>query len=253
MLRSRLIPSLLLRNGRCIKTIRFDTFRDTGHPVTAARVYDAQGADELLFLDISASIEGRTTLLEVVTRTAEQCFMPLTVGGGVRSIDDIRRLLMAGADKVSMNTAAVEHPELIREAAAHFGRQCIVISIDARRHPDGTYEAYTYRATRPTGLDPVQWARRAAELGAGELLITAVDRDGTLQGYDIELVRRVSEAVQIPVIASGGVGTLQHLVDGIRIGGASAVAAASIFHFTDQSVIKAKAFMQVAGLHVRPI
>lgn len=253
MLRSRLIPSLLLRNGRCIKTVQFDTFRDTGNPVTAARVYDAQGADELLFLDISASIEGRTTLLEVVTRTAEQCFMPLTVGGGIRSVDDIRRLLAAGADKVSVNTAAVENPDLIQQAAAHFGRQCIVISIDARRHPDGSYEAYTYRATRPTGLDPVQWARHAAEIGAGEVLITAVDRDGTMQGYDLDLVRRVTEAVQIPVIASGGVGTLQHLVDGVSIGGASAVAAGSIFHFTDQSVIKARSFMQVAGLHVRPI
>lgn len=253
MLRSRLIPSLLLRNGRCIKTVQFDTFRDTGNPVTAARVYDAQGADELLFLDISASIEGRTTLLEVVTRTAEQCFMPLTVGGGIRSVDDIRRLLAAGADKVSVNTAAVENPDLIQQAAAHFGRQCIVISIDARRHPDGSYEAYTYRATRPTGLDPVQWARHAAEIGAGEVLITAVDRDGTMQGYDLDLVRRVTEAVQIPVIASGGVGTLQHLVDGVSIGGASAVAAGSIFHFTDQSVIKARSFMQVAGLHVRPV
>lgn len=253
MLGVRLIPSLLLRNGRCIKTVRFDGSRDTGNPITSARVYDAQGADELLFLDISASLEGRATLLDVVAQTAEQCFMPLTVGGGIRSVDDIRRLLKAGADKVCINTGAIETPELVRQASAHFGSQCVMISIDARRGPTGDYEAYSYRATRPTGLDPIEWARRAAELGAGEILITSVDRDGTMLGYDLDLVRQVAAAVDVPVIASGGAGSLQHLVDGVRLGGASAVAAASIFHFTDQSVIKAKSYMQTAGLHVRPI
>jgi cyclase len=252
VLKLRLIPSLLLSNGRCIKTIRFDSYRDTGNPVTAARVYDAQGADELLFLDITASTEGRETLFDIVAQTAEQCFMPLTVGGGVRTLGDIRRLLQAGADKVSVNTAAVANPDFIREAAERFGRQCIVVSIDARQAADGAYEVFTHRATRATGLHPVAWAREMAERGAGEILITAVDRDGTMQGYDLELVRQVVEAVPVPVIANGGVGTLHHLVEGITIATASAVAAASIFHFTDQSVIKAKAFMKVAGLNVRP-
>jgi cyclase len=252
VLKRRLIPSLLLKTGRCIKTIRFDSIRDVGNPVTAARVYDAQGADELIFLDITASDEGRDTLFDVVAQTAEQCFMPLTVGGGVRTVADIRRLLQAGADKVSINTAAVERPDFIREAGDMFGRQCIVISIDAKRQPPEQYEVYTYRGTQPTGLHPVEWAQQMADYGAGEILITAIDRDGTMEGYDLDLVRAVADAVTVPVIASGGCGTLQHLVEGITVGHASAVTAASLFHFTDQSVIKAKTFMKVAGLDVRP-
>jgi cyclase len=253
MLKVRLIPSLLLRNGRCIKTVKFDHHRDTGNPVTAARVYDAQGADELLFLDISASEEGRHTLFDVVAQTAEQCFMPLTVGGGVRTIVDIRHLLQAGADKVSINTAAAEDPDFIRAAAARFGRQCIVGSIDARLVGSGRYEVFTYRAARPTGLHPVDWATQLVDCGVGEILITAVDRDGTMEGYDLDLIRAVADAVNVPVIASGGCGTLQHLVEAITIGHASASCAASLFHFTDQSVIKAKTYMKVAGLDVRPI
>lgn len=253
MLKVRLIPSLLLRSGRCIKTVQFDSYRDTGNPITASRVYDAQGADELLFLDITASTEARDTLYDIVAQTAEQCFMPLTVGGGVRTLVDIRRLLQAGADKVSINTAAVENPDFIREGAEHFGRQCIVVSIDARRLDGVRYGVFTHRATRGTGLQPVEWARRMADYGAGEILITAVDRDGTMSGYDLELVRAVADAVNVPVIASGGCGTLEHLVEAIRDGHASAVSAASIFHFTDQSVIKAKAFMKVAGLDVRSV
>lgn len=253
MLKQRLIPSLLLKQGRCVKTIKFGTIRDVGNPVTAVRVYDAQGADELIFLDITASSEGRDTLFDIVAQTAEQCFMPLTVGGGVRSLGDIRQLLRAGADKVSINTAAVENPQFIKEAADSFGSQCIVVSIDARQMAPKGYEVFTYRATKPTGLDPVEWARRAVDCGAGEIFITAVDRDGTMEGYDLGLVRSVAAAVTVPVVASGGCGTLQHLVDGIRIGHASAVSAASLFHFTDQSVIKAKTFMQVAGLDVRPV
>ena len=253
MLKVRLIPSLLLREGRCIKTVRFAGTRDTGNPVTAARVYDAQGADELLFLDVSASLEARAPLFDVIGQTAEQCFMPLAVGGGVRALTDVRRLLQGGADKVAINTAAVETPDLIERAAATFGSQCVMVSIDARRLPTGGYEVYTHGATRPTGRNPVAWAQEITARGAGELLITAVDRDGTMEGYDLDLVRAVADAVSVPVIAAGGCGTLQHLVDGVRQGHASAVAAASIFHFTDQSVIKAKSFMQVAGVDVRPI
>jgi cyclase len=251
VLKRRLIPSLLLKDGRCIKTIGFDSIRDVGNPITAARVYDAQGADELIFLDITASHEGRGTLFDLVAQTAEQCFMPLTVGGGVRTVADIRRLLQAGADKVAINTAAVENPDFIREAAEMFGSQCIVVSIDARSQAPHRYEVFTYRATKPTGRDPVEWAQRMADSGSGEILITAVNRDGTMEGYDLELVRSVADAVQVPVIASGGCGTLQHLVEGITHGHASAVSAASLFHFTDQSVIKAKTFMKVAGLDVR--
>ena len=252
MLKVRLIPSLLLLNGRCVKGVRFADFRDVGHPITAARVYDAQGADELLFLDITASVENRSTLFEVVARAAEECFMPLTAGGGVRSLGDIRTLLRCGADKVSINTAAVERPAFIREAAETFGRQCIMLSIDCRRRADGRYEVVTRRGQEATGRDPLAWAQEAEAHGAGEILLTALDREGTRQGYDVELTRAVAKGVRVPVIAAGGAGSLQHLVDGVAAGGASAVSAASLFHFTDQSVIKAKAYMRNAGLDVRP-
>jgi imidazole glycerol-phosphate synthase subunit HisF len=252
VLKVRLIPSLLLLDGRCVKGVRFRDFRDVGHPVTAARVYDAQGADELLFLDITASVERRSTLFDAVARTAEECFMPLTVGGGVRSLADIRTLLRSGADKVSVNTAAVERPAFIREAAETFGRQCVMVSIDCRSLGDGRHEVVVRRGSEPTGRDPVEWALEAEGQGAGEILLTSVDREGTRQGYDLELTRAVAKRVRIPVIAAGGVGSLQHLVDGVAVGGASAVSAASLFHFTDQSVIKAKAYMRNAGLDVRP-
>jgi len=252
VLKIRLIPSLLLLNGRCVKGVQFDNFRDVGHPVTAARVYDAQGADELLFLDITASLENRATLYGLVARTAEECFMPLTVGGGVRTLADIRTLLQSGADKVAINTAAVERPEFVREAAEVFGRQCIVVSIDYRRVDGERHEVFIRRASQATGLDPLRWAQEAEAWGAGEILLTSIDREGIGQGYDLELTRSVAKAVRIPVIASGGVGSLQHLVDGVTLGGASAVSAASLFHFSDQSVIKAKAYMRNAGLDVRP-
>ena len=234
-----------------VKGVRFDDFRDVGAPVTTAKIYDAQGADELVFLDIEASREGRGTIIDVVSKVADECFMPLTAGGGVRSLADFRRLLLAGADKVSINTAAVENPALITEAARQHGAQCVVVSIDVKAGADGRAEVHTHAGRRPTGLDPVEWARRVVALGAGEILLTSVDREGTREGYDLPLVRSVAEAVDVPVIASGGVGSLQHFVDGLTAGKASAVAAASIFHFTDQSVIKAKTFMKQAGIDVR--
>jgi cyclase len=252
VLKVRLIPSLLLLNGRCVKGVRFADFRDVGHPITAARVYNAQGADELLFLDITASVENRATLFEVVARAAEECFMPLTAGGGIRTLADIRTLLRSGADKISINTAAVEHPSFIREAAETFGRQCIMVSIDCRRHDGGRYEVVTRRGRDTTERDPVGWAQEVEAQGAGEILLTAVDREGMRRGYDLELTRAVAKSVRVPVITAGGAGSLQHLVDGVVSGGASAVSAASLFHFTDQSVIKAKAFMRNAGLDVRP-
>lgn len=234
-----------------VKGVRFGDFRDVGAPVTTAKIYDAQGADELIFLDIEASTEGRGTIIDVVSKVADECFMPLTAGGGVRSLADFRRLLLAGADKVSINTAAVESPGLITEAARQFGAQCVVVSIDSKAGAGGRPEVHTHAGRRPAGLDPVEWARKAASLGAGEILITSVDREGTREGYDLELTRRVAEAVDVPVIANGGVGSLQHFVDGLIDGKASAVAAASIFHFTDQSVIKSKTFMKQAGIDVR--
>lgn len=250
MLKKRLIPSLLLLDGRCVKGRQFQAFRDTGNPVTAARVYDAQGADELLFLDITASTEGRAATLEIISNVAEQCFMPLCAGGGVRSLDDFRIMLQAGADKVSINTAAVEDPSLIESAAARFGNQCVVVSIDCRRGERG-YEVFSYAGRQATGLDPVTWARRAVDLGAGEVLITSIEREGTMEGYDLELVRSVADAVEVPVIAHGGCGILQHLVDAILDGHADAVSCASMLHFTDQSVIKARAHMQTYGVDVR--
>jgi imidazole glycerol-phosphate synthase subunit HisF len=246
VLKVRLIPSLLLRDGRMVKGVRFGDYRDVGHPAATAKVYDAQGADELMFLDIAATAEDRRTLFDVVSRTADECFMPLTVGGGVRSLDDVRALLMAGADKVSINTEAVLRPDLVREAAERFGSQAIVVAVDVK---DGV--VWTHGGRQPTALQPSDWARRAAELGAGEIIVTSIDRDGTRSGYDIDLVRSVADAVPVPVIASGGVGRLDDLVDGIRQGHASAVSAASIFHFTDQSVIKARAYMRQAGLDMR--
>jgi cyclase len=250
-LKKRLIPSLLLLDGRCVKGRQFKDFRDTGNPITAARVYDAQGADELIFLDITASSQARAATLEIVSTVAEQCFMPLCVGGGVRTVDDVRTLLEAGADKVSVNTGAVERPDLISEGARRFGNQCIVLSIDCRRHDGGEYEVFTYAGTHATGLDPVEWATRAVDLGAGEVLITSIDREGTMEGYDIELTRAVSSAVSVPVIAQGGCGNLEHLVEVIEDGGVDAVSCASMLHFTDQSVIKARAHMKTYGVDVR--
>jgi cyclase len=232
-----------------VKGVRFGEYRDVGYPLTTARVYDAQGADELLFLDISATSEKRQTLLEVVSRTADNCFMPLTVGGGVRTLADVRALLLAGADKVAINTEAVLRPEFVREAADRFGSQCVVVSIDVKGSLAG--RVWTHAGRTPTVLEPVAWARRVASLGAGEILLTSIDREGTRTGYDLDLTRAVADNVDVPVVASGGVGRLDHLVDGVTVGHASAVAAASIFHFTDQSVIKARAYMRQAGLEMR--
>lgn len=250
MLKKRLIPSLLLLDGRCVKGRQFADFRDTGNPLTAARVYDAQGADELIFLDINASAEGRNTTLEVVHRVAEECFMPLCVGGGVQSVDDFRTLLRNGADKVSVNTAAVEQPAILTEAAERFGNQCVVLSIDVRGTAESGWEVYTHAGSRPTGLHPVEWAVRATEAGAGEILITSIEREGTMEGYDLDLVRAVAGAVDVPVIAHGGCGTLHHLVEAIEVG-ADAASCASMLHFTDQSVIKARAHMKTYGVDVR--
>jgi len=251
MLKARIIPCLDVKDGRVVKGVNFVDLRDAGDPVEQARVYDAAGADELCFLDITASHEDRATLYEVVRGTAEQCFMPLTVGGGVRTVDDIRTLLLAGADKVSINTAAVHRPEFVGEAAEKFGSQCIVVAIDAKSVSSGQWEVFTHGGRRGTGLDAVEWARRMESLGAGEILLTSMDRDGTRQGFDLELTRAVADAVGIPVIASGGVGSLEHLVAGIQEGHASAVLAASIFHFGQFSIGEAKAAMAKAGIAVR--
>jgi cyclase len=254
-LKTRLIPCLDVKDGRVVKGVQFVNLRDAGDPVEAAKAYDAAGADELCFLDISASHEGRGILLDVVTRTAEACFMPLTVGGGVRSTDDIRRLLLAGADKVSMNTAAVTRRDFVREAAEKFGAQCIVVAIDAKRvSADGAparFEIFTHGGRTPTGLDAVAFAREVTALGAGELLVTSMDRDGMKTGYDVALTRAIADAVSVPVIASGGVGTLDHLAEGVTQGHASAVLAASIFHFGTFSIGQAKAHMAAAGLAMR--
>jgi cyclase len=251
MLSMRIIPCLDVKDGRVVKGVNFVDLIDAGDPVEQARVYDAAGADELCFLDITASSDHRDTLYDVVRRTAEQCFMPLTVGGGVRTVEDIRKLLLAGADKVSINTAAVHRPEFVREAAEKFGNQCIVVAIDAKRVAPGRFEIFTHGGRKPTGIDAVEWARRMTTYGAGEILLTSMDRDGTRQGFDIALTRAVSDAVSVPVIASGGVGTLDHLVEGIRDGGATAVLAASIFHFGRYSVPQAKAYLAAAGIPVR--
>jgi cyclase len=255
MLAKRIIPCLDVKDGRVVKGVRFVDLRDAGDPVEAARAYDAQGADELVFLDITASHEARAIMLDVVRRTAEGIYMPLTVGGGVRSIDDVRLLLRAGADKVSLNTAALERPTVIREAAERFGSQCIVVAIDARREAGGgeivRWGVYTHGGRRPTGRDALAWAREAVALGAGELLLTSMDRDGTKDGYDLELTRSVSEAVSVPVIASGGAGSLPHLYEGLVEGRADAVLAASIFHFGIHTIAEAKAYLRERGVPVR--
>jgi cyclase len=251
MLKMRVIPCLDVKDGRVVKGVNFLNLVDAGDPVEQARIYDAAGADELTFLDITASSDNRDTLYEVVARTAEACFMPLTVGGGVRKTEDIRKLLLAGADKVSINTAAVNNPDFVREAAEKFGDQCIVVSIDAKESAPGRFEIFTHGGRNPTGIDAVAFARRMAENGAGELLVTSMDRDGTRQGYNIALTRAIADAVTVPVIASGGVGSLEHLVEGIRDGHATAVLAASIFHFGQHSIAEAKAALAEAGLPVR--
>ncbi|MBJ7416315.1 MAG: imidazole glycerol phosphate synthase subunit HisF [Niveispirillum sp.] len=256
MLKARIIPCLDVKDGRVVKGVNFVDLIDAGDPVEQARLYDAAGADELTFLDITASSDNRETIFDVVRRTAEQVFMPLTVGGGVRTVEDIRKLLLAGADKVSINTAAVHRPEFVQEGAQKFGAQCIVVAIDAKeveRGPNGEqrWEVFTHGGRNRTGIDAVQWARRMAEYGAGEILLTSMDRDGTKQGFNLELTRAVADAVTIPVIASGGVGNLDHLVDGVKLGHASAVLAASIFHFGTYTIAQAKEHMAQAGIPIR--
>jgi len=254
MLAKRLIPCLDVKDGRVVKGVRFVDLRDAGDPVEAALAYDAQGADELVFLDITASHENRKIMLEVVARTAEGIYMPLTVGGGIRGIADVRALLRAGADKVSLNTAALERPALIKEAAERFGSQCIVVALDARREPGSDpahWGVYTHGGRRPAGRDAVEWARIAVGLGAGEILLTSMDRDGTKDGYDLELTRAVAEAVEVPVIASGGAGSLEHLCEGLVEGRADAVLAASIFHFGIHTIAEAKRYLRERGVEVR--
>ncbi|ALV26460.1 MULTISPECIES: imidazole glycerol phosphate synthase subunit HisF [Pannonibacter] len=254
-LKARIIPCLDVKDGRVVKGVNFVDLVDAGDPVEAAKAYDAAGADELCFLDITASHEGRDTIFDVVRRTAEACFMPVTVGGGVRTVEDIRKLLIAGADKVSINTAAVSNPDFVREAAEKFGAQCIVVSIDAKQvNAEGEaprFEIFTHGGRNATGIDAVEFARKVVELGAGELLVTSMDRDGTKSGYNIALTRAIADAVPVPVIASGGVGTLDHLVEGVRDGHATAVLAASIFHFGTYSIGEAKTHMAAAGIPMR--
>lgn len=254
-LKARVIPCLDVKDGRVVKGVNFVDLIDAGDPVEAARAYDAAGADELCFLDITASSDNRETIFDVVARTAEQCFMPLTVGGGVRQVSDIRKLLLAGADKVSINTAAVKNPEFVAEAADKFGNQCIVVAIDAKKVSKGgeadRWEIFTHGGRQPTGIDAIEFARRVVDLGAGEILLTSMDRDGTKSGYDIALTRAVADAVRAPVIASGGVGTLDHMVAGIRDGHATAVLAASIFHFGTYSIGETKRYMAEHGIAMR--
>lgn len=251
MLKTRIIPCLDVADGRVVKGVNFVELRDAGDPVESAKAYDAAGADELCFLDIHATHENRGTMFDVVRRTAEECYIPLTVGGGVRTREDVRDLLLAGADKVSFNSAAVARPEVIAEASAHFGSQCIVVAIDAKTVAPGRWEIFTHGGRRPTGIDAVEFARLVEEKGAGEILLTSMDRDGTRAGFNLPLTKVISDAVDIPVIASGGVGTLDHLVEGVTLGGASAVLAASIFHFGDFTITEAKRHMADAGIPMR--
>jgi cyclase len=255
MLKVRLIPVLLLKKGRMVKPIKFGEVgeRDVGWPATTAQIYDSQDADELVFLDIEAGKQGRRFLLETLEKVAEKCFVPMTAGGGVVALEDFRDLLKAGADKVSINTAAVERPELIREAAGKFGSQCVVVSIDVRETAPGQYEVFTFRGKNPTGLEVVAWAKKVAELGAGEILLTSIDKEGAMAGYDLALIRKVADAVKIPVIANGGAGTRQHFVDAVNVGGASAVAASSVFHFSDSNLTQVKAYIYNAKVAIRPI
>ncbi len=251
MLKARIIPCLDVEGGRVVKGVNFVDLVDAGDPVEQARLYDAAGADELTFLDITASHENRETIYDVVNKTAEQCFMPLTVGGGVRTTDDIRKLLLAGADKAAINTAAVKNPEFVKEAAEKFGSQCIVVAVDAKTTGPGKFEIFTHGGREATGIDAVSWAERMASYGAGEILLTSMDRDGTRKGFNIELTRAIADAVPIPVIASGGVGTLDHMVEGVVEGHASAVLAASIFHFGIFTIAQAKQYMFDHGVDVR--
>ena len=251
MLKTRIIPCLDVANGRVVKGVNFVDLVDAGDPVESARAYGAAGADELCFLDIMATEENRGTMFDLVTRTAEQCFMPLTIGGGVRTCDDVRALLLAGADKVSFNSAAVANPDVVSQAASRFGSQCIVVAIDAKAVGDGKWQIFTHGGRRATGIDAVDFARTVVANGAGEILLTSMDRDGTRAGFDIPLTRAISDAVSVPVIASGGVGTLDHLVEGVTKGGASAVLAASIFHFGEFTIAQAKQHMAAAGIAMR--
>ena len=251
MLKTRIIPCLDVADGRVVKGVNFVDLVDAGDPVEQARAYDAAGADELCFLDIQATHENRGTMYDLATRTAEQCFMPLTIGGGVRTVDDVRNLLLAGADKVSFNSAAMADPDVVARAADKFGSQCIVVAIDAKTVAPGKWEIFTHGGRKATGIDAVEFARLVVAKGAGEILLTSMDRDGTKAGFNLPLTRAVADAVSVPVIASGGVGTLDHLVEGVTEGGASAVLAASIFHFGTYSIAEAKAHMHAAGIPVR--
>lgn len=251
MLKTRVIPCLDVKDGRVVKGVNFVDLIDAGDPVEQARIYDAEGADELCFLDITASSDNRDTIFDVVARTTEACFMPVTVGGGVRSLEDIRKLLLAGADKVSINTAAVKNPDFVREAARKFGSQCIVVSIDAKSTGPDKFEIFTHGGREPTGIDAVSFAKQMTEYGAGELLVTSMDRDGTKSGFNIPLTRTIADSVHVPVIASGGVGTLDHMVEGVTEGHASAVLAASIFHFGTYRIREVKDHMKAAGIPVR--
>lgn len=251
MLKTRIIPCLDVKDGRVVKGVNFIDLIDAGDPVEQAKIYDAQGADELCFLDITASSDNRNTIYEVITRVAEQCFMPLTVGGGVRSCDDVRKLLLSGADKVAINTAAVTNPQLVKDAADKFGSQCIVVAIDAKSTGEDKYEIFTHGGRNRTGIDAIQWAKKMVSLGAGEILLTSMDRDGTKQGFDNKLTRAIADSVSVPVIASGGVGKPQDFVDGVKQGHASALLAASIFHFGEYSISEVKKHMQENSIAVR--